>query len=76
MEFLDVIRSDCQVWMQENNEGKMMHSYLEVNPLDGTNLYYLTLNSGELWFGTLEEINAIVKSMLRRLRTNDFFDLL
>ena len=34
-------------------------------------LYQLILNGSELWYGTLEEINAIVKSMIARIKTND-----
>lgn len=76
MEFLDVIRNDCALWMKKYNECKMMESILEVRTVSDCSYYFLSLNGGELWFGTLEEINAVVKSMLRRLETNDFFDLL
>lgn len=69
-----MIRGDCALWTKMNNSKMLMQSVLEVNPIEGTNLCSLSLNGGELWFGTLQEINAVVKSMLRRLDTNDFFN--
>ena len=37
-------------------------------------MYQLILNGCELWYGTLIEINAIVKSMIKRLEKNDFIE--
>ena len=36
--------------------------------------YQLILNGCELWYGMFIEINAIVKSMIKRLEKNDFIE--
>jgi hypothetical protein len=40
-----------------------------------TGLYQLILNGYELWYGTLQEINAVVKSMIKINETNNFIDV-
>ena len=76
---IDEIREDCERW-----------SGLPESPLHGlddwlglhvcnnsaeTGRYKLCLNGYELWHGTLAEINAIVKSMIRRIENADDYRL-
>jgi len=66
----DVIMQDCELWEQRNNKDKMIPDCLGLYEYDDskqTGLYSLEYNCYELWFGTLREINAIVKSMLRKM---------
>jgi hypothetical protein len=59
-----------------NNRG-MVASYIYVEDLpdsEETRLYRLCMNGNELWYGTLKEINAIVKTMIVRLEKNDFLE--
>ena len=52
----------------------MIEEYLYLNKCNNSEesgMYQLILNGNELWYGTLAEINAVVKSMIYRL-TKDF----
>ena len=74
---IHTINEDCVAWERMQNDDKMFYSYLhlqENNSSQVSGLYSLILNGNELWLGTLEEINAIVKTMIIRLKTNDFMD--
>ena len=73
----DVIAEDCKQWERLNNEGKLFESYMYLNEYANSKesgYYQLILNGCELWYGTLVEINAIVKSMITRIRKNDFIE--
>lgn len=74
-----VIEQDCRRWEIVSNKDKLFHDrlYLRKNTdVRGNEIkeYSLMLNDGELYFGTLREINAIVKSMVYRIEYNDFRD--
>lgn len=74
MELLDVIKQDCELWNKLNNEGKMLQDYMCLNECSDSKengLYQLILNGCELWYGTLPEINAIVKSMFNRMKIEE-----
>lgn len=67
---IDTIEKDCKEWERLNNEGKMLDDYMHLQKLrnsEESGMYQLVLNGNELWYGTLSEINAIVKSMIYRL---------
>ena len=73
----DVIAEDCKQWERLNNEGKLFASYMYLNEYANSKesgYYQLILNGCELWYGMLIEINAIVKSMITRIRKNDFIE--
>ena len=73
----NVIIEDCKLWETLNNQDKMFDSYMYLNEFSNSKdsgTYQLILNGCELWFGTLLEINAIVKSMIVRIEKNDFID--
>lgn len=78
MEILkDVIIEDCKLWEKLNNKDKLFESYMYLNECDNSKengLYQLILNGCVLWYGTLAEINAVVKSMIFRIEKNDFLD--
>lgn len=71
----EVINQDCKTYIDLVDGGFYQYMYLN----EGTNskesgLYQLILNGEELWYGTLEEINAVVKSMITRVKHNDFLN--
>lgn len=71
----NVIAEDCNLWETLNNQDKMLDSYMYLNECKNSKdngMYQLILNGCELWYGTLAEINAIVKSMIIRIEKNDF----
>lgn len=71
---LATIKEDCKEWERLNNDGKMIEEYLYLNKCNNSEesgMYQLILNGKELWYGTLAEINAVVKSMVYRL-TKDY----
>ena len=73
----DVIAEDCKQSERLNNEGKLFESYMYLNECANSKesgYYKLILNGCELWYGMLIEINAIVKSMITRIRKNDFIE--
>ena len=75
--YKDVIAEDCKFWEELNNKDKMVESYMYLNECSNskdTGMYQLILNGYELWYGTLAEINAIVKSMIVRIEKNDFIE--
>lgn len=72
-----VIKEDCDLWEQLNNKDRLFDSYLYLNECKNskeTGFYQLILNGCVLWYGTLAEINAIVKSMIIRIEKNDFIE--
>lgn len=71
---ITTINEDCKMWERLNNSEKLLDSYMNLNVCvysTENGLYQLILNGSELWYGTLEEINAIIKSMITRIKTND-----
>lgn len=75
-DLIKVIEDDCKLWEELNNGGgKILDSYMYLNECKDSKesgLYQLILNGRELWYGTLQEINAIVKTMIHRIKTDDF----
>ena len=68
-DLMTVIKLDCYQWMQTVNENKIVWQYLYLQECENSKdngLYQLILNGYELWYRTLQEINAVVKSMLNR----------
>lgn len=77
MNIKDVINEDIKLWEILYNEGKRIESYLYLHEYSNSKesgLYQLILNGSELWYGTLEEINAVVKSMVIREMNKDFIN--
>ena len=77
MDIKDVINEDIKLWEKIHNKESMIESYLylhEYSDSKESKLYQLTLNGSELWYGTLEEINAVVKSMVTREINKDFIN--
>lgn len=75
---INTITEDCKLWEELNNKDKMVESYMYLNECSNSKdngLYQLVLNGCELWYGTLREINAIVKTMIIRLETDDLQNL-
>ena len=71
------IIEDCKLFEKLHNEDKLLESYLYLNECKNSKdngLYQLILNGNELWYGTLQEINAVVKSMITRIQKKDFLD--
>lgn len=73
-DLINTINQDIEEWEKENNKDMVFESYMYLNECrnsKNSGLYQLILNGQELWYGTLQEINAVVKSMLNRL-TKDY----
>ena len=67
---INTIIEDCKYWEQLNNADKMLDSYMYLNECKNSKesgLYQLILDGQELWYGTLAEINAVVKTMIMRI---------
>ena len=61
---IDTIKADCAYYE------KMQHGFIWLELIECSNskesgLYQLTKNGEELWYGTLQEINAIVKTLIK-----------
>lgn len=75
MRLVKTINADCKEWESVVNNDSIIISYLYLNECSNskeTDLYQLILNGNELWYGTLSEINAVVKTMIVRAKTCDF----
>lgn len=76
---IDEIREDCERW--SGFPESSLHGFddwLELNVCANsaeTGRYQLLLNGNVLWYGTLAEINAVVKSMIRRIENADDYRL-
>lgn len=73
---IDTIDQDITHLMSVLNKGAMMETYVELNICRcsiETGLYQLIYNGKELWYGTLQEINAIVKSMIVLKEQTDYY---
>ena len=65
---IKTIREDCKHW--EGLEQNKFYNYMYLNECKNSKqngLYQLILNGQELWYGTLAEINAVVKTMIMRI---------
>ena len=65
---INTIKKDCQHWEKLNGNG--FYHYMHLQECEGSKqngLYQLILNGKELWYGTLAEINAVVKTMIMRI---------
>lgn len=74
----DTITEDCKLWEKLFNKDKMMYSYLHLNVCSDskeTGFYELILNGKELYYGTLREINAVVKTMIRLIDKADKYGI-
>lgn len=74
---IDVIKQDCKLWEEINNRNKLYEEFIYIQECKDSHqngLYQLILNGCELWYGTLEEINAIVKAMIICKEKNNFLD--
>lgn len=78
---VEVVNEDCMLWMKLNNRGQSVESYMYLNECEDSKesgLYQLILDGVELWYGTLEQINAVVKSMINKYcidNNKSIFDL-
>lgn len=71
----EVIIEDCNTFEQQINGNMMFDHCLYLNECENSNsngLYQLIFNGCELWYGTLNEINAVVKSLCRLSDSNAF----
>ena len=62
------IVDDCAEWQKLKNADSMFQHYMCLNKCENSEesgMYQLILDGNELWFGTLQEINAVVKSMIK-----------
>ncbi len=68
IDLIDTIKQDCKYYEHLVNNDVIIGSYMYLNVCDNSTesgLYQLILNGCELWCGTLPEINAVVKSMIK-----------
>lgn len=68
---LETVKNDIAMWNKLHNKNTMLSSYMRLEK-NGQLYYDLYLNDGVLWYGTLREVNAVVKSMIIRIQNNDF----
>lgn len=64
----EVVAMDCVEWKKLKNADSMFQHYMYLNKCENSEesgMYQLILDGNELWFGTLQEINAVVKSMIK-----------
>lgn len=75
---IDTIREDCRYWGELVNQDRMCCQYLTLQECahsEESRLYQLVLNGRELWYGTLAEINAVVKTMIYQIEQADKYGL-
>lgn len=66
----DYISDETGFCHWENLEQNKFYNYMYLNECKDSKqngLYQLILNGKELWYGTLAEINAVVKTMIMRI---------
>ena len=67
----NTILEDCRYYEDLINKGKLYKHYLELTKAEGLNeMFYLNFDQVELWYGTLAEINAIVKGLIKMKKDN------
>ncbi len=67
------INEDCKLLTEKLNADSGYVYLNECSNSKENGLYQLILDRRELWYGTLNEINAVVKSMLSILIRRDVF---
>lgn len=75
---IDVVNADCEYYVKVYNKEMLLDAYMYLQPCTNSNdsgLYQLIFNGCELWYGTLQEINAVVKSMIKLIDEKEkYFD--
>lgn len=69
-DFKNVIANDCAEWEKLKNKDEFDNDYMYLNEYNNSNqngFYQLILNGEDFWYGTLVEINAVVKTMITLL---------
>ena len=61
---IDTIKADC-AYYEKMQHGFAWLELIECKDSKKTNLYQLVKNGEELWYGTLKESNAIVKTLIK-----------
>ena len=61
---INTIRADC-AYYEKIQHGFIWLELIECSNSKESGLYQLTKNGEELWYGTLLEINAIVKTLIK-----------
>ena len=70
---IDTINEDCKLLTEKLNADSGYVYLHKCSNTKNNGLYQLILDGQELWYGTLNEINAIVKSMLHIIVRRDLF---
>ena len=70
---IDTINEDCKLLTEKLNADNGYVYLNECSNSKESGFYQLILDGRELWYGTLNEINAVVKSMLSILIRRDVF---
>lgn len=76
MTLKEVIIEDCKTFEKQVNVDALLENYLYLNECknsENNGLYQLILNGFELHYGTLAEINAVVKALCK-LSDSDALD--
>ena len=64
----ETIREDIKTWEILKDNGFINYmSLIASKDVEFSDMYQLVLNGKELWYGSLQEINAIVKTMIYQL---------
>lgn len=74
----ETIAADCEYWRSLKNVDTMIDDFMYLNECEDSKqsgMYQLILNGKELYWGTLQEINAVVKTMIKLLERAEDFDL-
>lgn len=74
----ETIAADCEYWRSLKNVDTMIDDFMYLNECEDSKqsgMYQLILNGKELYWGTLLEINAVVKTMIKLLERAEDFDL-
>lgn len=61
---IDTIKTDC-IYYEKMQNGFVWLELIECSNSKESGLYQLAKNGEELWYGTLQEINAIVKTLIK-----------
>ena len=75
---IDTIKEDCLYYQKAVNKDRLFDYYLYLNECRNSKdngLYQLIFNGFELWYGTLKEINAVVKSMIAQVTRPEDYNL-
>ena len=64
----ETIREDIKTWESLKDNGFINYMSLVASKgVEFSDMYQLVLNGKELWYGSLQEINAVVKTMIYQL---------